>query len=133
MLFRALLAERPDDQALAARVNSIQSLAQPDELERGARSGAATAAAALSSVERPPTIEQQAEMLLERGDYPGALATYERILQARPNHELALERLKEVRALVSVQPRSAPEPTLPADRNGMLEALLVRIASRRKA
>ncbi|MFN7134416.1 MAG: hypothetical protein ACK4N5_20215, partial [Myxococcales bacterium] len=120
------------DAALAARVASIQSLAQPNELERSARELASAAAAPLPT-ERPLSAEQQAEMLFERGDYTGALATWERVLKARPDNQLARERLEEIRALLALRPQNAPEPALPADRNGMLEALLVRIASRRKA
>lgn len=129
-IYRQLLAERPDDPAIASRIRSIESLAQPSELESALRIDRPITSPA---PERPLTMEQQAELLFERGDFQGALATYQRLLQSRPNHELARERLREIQTLASLQPGPAPDPALPSEPTAMLEALLVRIASRRRA
>src|SRR4051794_29679667 len=127
LLYRGVLAERPGDPQLLARIATIEGLLQPSELNDPALR--APPAPAPRRAERPPTPEQQAEMLFDRGDYPGALATYERILVARPDHQLARERAHEIRVLAGMQPAAPPAPALPADRPGILEALLVRIAS----
>ena len=89
---------------------------------------------------RPNTLEQTAEMLFERGDLAGAIATYERVLRDRPDHDLARERCAELQRLAELGPRPSRPPTaempvvlpLPAGKSDMLEALLARIATRRK-
>lgn len=131
LLYRGLLAGRPGDAQLLSRIATIEGLLQPSELNDPALK--APVAPVPRRTERPPTPEQQAEMLFDRGDFAGALATYERILVARPDHELARERAHEIRILAGMQPEAPPVPLLPADRQGILEALLVRIATRRKA
>ncbi|MGI5863441.1 MAG: hypothetical protein ACOX6T_15495 [Myxococcales bacterium] len=128
-LYHQVLSLEPENPPVRARIASIEALVQPSELAEQPLD----LSMARPVREKPPTAEQTAEMLLERGDYRGALAAYERILQARPNHELARERLLEVQQLVDLNPRSAEPPALPEDKAGLLEALLVRIASRRKA
>lgn len=128
-LYHQLLGLAPDNPPVRARIASIEALVQPSELA----DRPSEAAAAHSAREKPPTPEQTAEMLFERGDYRGALAAYERILQARPDHGLARERLTEIKQFVAFSPRSSAPPKLPADEKGIYEALLVRIASRRKA
>jgi tetratricopeptide (TPR) repeat protein len=128
-LYHQVLAASPDSPAVRTRIASIESLVQPSELAERPLDQAPQR----SARERPPTPEQTAEMLFERGDYQGALAAYERILAARPDHQLARERHAEIGQLISLNPRSSAPPSLPDDKEGLLEALLVRIASRRKA
>jgi len=128
-LYHQVLEECPDNPPVRARIASIEQLVQPSELS----ARPAEAAAARPAREKPPTPEQTAEMLFERGDYQGALAAYQRILQSRPDHALARERWNEISQLVELNPRSAAVPELPADETGPYEALLVRLASRRKA
>lgn len=131
-LYRALLAEAPDE-VLRARIATIESLLQPDEL-----AGRATPAPPAPTLSRPTTLEQAAEQRFEQGDIPGALSIYQRILSDRPDHELARERLAELQILapnvaVQVPPRPAAQaPAQPQDPPALLEALLARIAERRK-
>ncbi len=131
-LYRALLDETPDE-GLRARIATIESLLQPDELA-GRASAPVQPAPTLG---RPATLEQAAEQLFEQGDIPGALSLYQRILAGRPDHELARERLAELQVLapnvpVQVPPRPLPTQPEPRDPPALLEALLARIAERRK-
>lgn len=127
--YRALLAEAPDDPAVRARIAAIESLVQPKELAGGP---AVPQPVPTFDLSRPPTLEQTAEMLFERGDVPAAIATYRRILQDRPDHDLARERCAELLDLHALSPHAPPSPALPRTRPELLEALLTRIASRRK-
>jgi tetratricopeptide (TPR) repeat protein len=127
-LYRRLLECDPEDRGLRARIATIESLLQPSEL--AGRDVAPIIPAA--SFDRPPTAEQQAERLFESGDYAGALSAYEQILETRPGHQLAGERIQELRDLVAA---FAPRPVTPMplqDRAGVLEGLLSRIGQRRK-
>lgn len=129
-LFRRLLSFEPDSAALRARIAAVESLVQPRELSAGRP---AQPPPGSLSFERPPTPEQVAEALFDRGDIAGAEATYERILKARPGHQLAHERLLEIRAAAAAQPdRTPPAPALPRDKDRLFEELLARIASRRR-
>jgi tetratricopeptide (TPR) repeat protein len=127
-LYRRMLDEDPDDAAAKTRIAAIESLMQPHEL-----SGLSLRTPALPSLDlaRPPTLEQTAEMLFERGDVAAALATYEMILKDRPDHDLARERMGELAQLMALTP-TVRKPDLPQGKPEMLEALLARIASRRK-
>ncbi len=130
-LFRQLLAQAPDSSALRARIAAVESLVQPKELSAGRP---ALPPPGSLNFERPPTLEQVAEALFDRGDLAGAAATYERILKARPEHQLAHERLLELRAAAATLPeRRPPSQALPRDKVRLLEELLARVASRRRA
>jgi tetratricopeptide (TPR) repeat protein len=127
-ILRQMLAESPGDAQVQVRIAAIESLVQPRELSE------ARAVPVAPSIDftRPPTLEQTAEMLLERGDVAGAIATYQRVLKDRPDHELARERCRELEDLHAVIPRSPAVPTLPESKPELFEALLARIAARRK-
>ncbi len=125
-IYRELAREAPEDPLLPSRIATIESLLQPDEIF------AAGPAPAAPDLSRSATLEQAAEALFEQGDLPGALATYQRLLQDRPDNELARERLLELQHLARLT-AAPPAPSLPAERPQMLEALLERIAHRRKA
>ena len=120
-LYHEVLALEPESPPVRARIASIEALVQPSELaERPVDLSPPRPAH-----EKPPTAEQTAEMLFERGDYQGALAAYERILQARPGHELARERLLEMQRL---RPLRGPARThrLPAEGVAMVERSTAR-------
>lgn len=132
-IYRELLERAPRDTQVHARIATIESLLQPHELS-GSPSSHAMPGLDLS---RSTTLEQTAEMLFERGDLAGAIATYERVLRERPDHELARERCVELKRLFDlhappVPGRATPGLSLPRGKSDMLEALLGRIASRRK-
>lgn len=130
-LFRQLLALEPDSSAVRARIAAVESLLQPQELSAGRP---AQPVPGSLSFERPPTLEQVAEALFDRGDIAGAAATYERVLKARPGHQLARERLLEIQAAAASQPEQRPPSrALPRDKDRLFEELLARIASRRRA
>ena len=129
-IFRSLLAREPGSLELQARIRSVESLLQPREVGAGRPPSPPTGSL---SFERPPTLEQVAEALFDRGDYAGAVSTYQRVLQARPDHLLARERLEEIRAVAQHQPADEPRATeLPLARDRLYEELLARIASRRR-
>jgi len=124
-LYRELLSRAPADPAARGRLASIESLLQPSELvER-------LVAPPNPTLDKAQTPEQLAEALFDRGEYAASLATYERILQARPDHQLARERCEEIRHLAHMQGPS-PRRSEPADRTSILEGLLVKVATRRR-
>lgn len=127
-LYRRLLAESPGDDAARARIAAIQSLLQPHELT------APSSAPSLPDVHLPqtPTPEQRAELLFERGDLAAALAAYERIVEERPENELARERRTELAELCAISHGTPKRPKPLPPRSQLLEALLERIAARRK-
>ncbi|HEY3449002.1 MAG TPA: tetratricopeptide repeat protein [Myxococcales bacterium] len=134
-LYRELAREVPEDPLIPSRIATIESLLQPDEIS--VAGCAPTPPASGMSLSRSSTLEQTAELLFERGDLPGAIATYERVLKERPDHDLARERHAELQHLTSLTPASAAAgpraaPPLPQQKPEMLEALLARIANRRK-
>ncbi len=129
VFLRRLLERDPASETLQARVRSLESLLQPRELL--APQALAPPVGSANS-ERPPTIEQVAEALLDRGDITGALSTYERVVFARPNHQLARERLQELQGLARTHTDQEPSEGLPQAKDHLYEALLARIASRRR-
>lgn len=130
-LYREILASNPQDAATAGRIGALSELLSAD--------GPAAPMPAPFRLATPPpahTAEQRAEVLFEKGEYPAALAAYDEILRARPDHELARERHREIEALAgaALSPAKAgpSEPPLPrGSRKELLEALLARIATRR--
>lgn len=132
-IYRALLAEDPEDPAVRARIATIESLLQPQELTNLPPAPASPPPAI--DLARSATLEQTAELLFERGDVAGALATYERVLKERPDHDLARERHHELQRLFgasAARPPMPKEPPLPLGKPELLEALLARISTRRK-
>lgn len=133
-IYRELAREAPEDPLLPSRIATIESLLQPDEISAAGPAPAPDAGASLS---RSATLEQTAEVLFERGDIAGAVATYERVLKEKPGNELARERHAELAHLaqLSTPARPAgPASALARPKQGpeLLEALLSRIAQRRK-
>ena len=130
VLLRQLLERDPASEALQARVRSVESLLQPKELFAPQ---ALLPRVGSRSFEHPPTLEQVAEALFDHGDIAGALSTYERVLLARPNHQLARERLQEIRAVAGARPKAPGRAeALPKAKDRLYEELLARIASRRR-
>lgn len=119
----------PDDSALAARLEQLRGSLQPMELQsaktRFEPGGGQTG--------KPATPEQEGERLFALGDYAGAAGAYRRALAAKPDSELIRERLFELFRLAQAAPRHSPtDAALPKSKDKLLEALLDRIAARRK-
>ena len=120
--YRLLASAFPADQALAARLSLVEETVPPSELARtpsGIRSDP-------SGVHGSPA--HQAEALAARGDFRGAIAIYQQLLEGAPLAELLSERLAELRQLAAAT-RSSP----PLSREHLLEHLLTRISTRRRA
>jgi tetratricopeptide (TPR) repeat protein len=121
--FRALSSAFPDDGALSNRLALVEETLQPSEL-----------AAPLGAIHSEPSSgghaspTHQAEALAARGDFKGAIAIYQQLLQQSPTAELLSERLVELRQLAAAT-RSRPA----LSREHLLEHLLDRISTRRRA
>lgn len=118
----------PDDAALAERLSLLRESLQPMELQSAktkfdvVRGGAA-----------PASPEQEGERLFALGDYAGAAAAYRRALNAKPDSVLIKERLFELFRLAQTAPRHSPtDQSLPKNPEERLQALLDRIAARRR-
>lgn len=117
-----LAAAFPADAQLAGRLAQLKESLQPAELLN-------PRAAFRAEPDAPPQSPvDDAERRAARGDYVGAIRLYQQLLAAQPSNQLARERLDELTRLSQVQaPRSSPP-----SREGTLNALLHRIASRRR-
>jgi tetratricopeptide (TPR) repeat protein len=120
--FRTLADAFPGDEALAGRLALVEETLQPAELA-GAM---ASARSDPSGTHRSPT--HQAEAQAARGDFKGAIAIYEELLQQTPQADLLRDRLGELRQLAAA---TRAHPAL--SREHLLEHLLERISSRRRA
>jgi tetratricopeptide (TPR) repeat protein len=92
--FEAYLAQRPEDERVRARMDSVRALLQPSELvsRRRAEPEEAEAATGLSDAE-------QGELHASSGRFADAAEAYERAVSASPNNELLRERLAELRTM----------------------------------
>lgn len=126
-LYRQVLAAFPDDEAIRDKLGLLEESLQPMELT------SAKAPASVPSSGRPMTIEEEGERLFALGDYAGAAAAYRRALQQKPDSPLIQERLLELYRLAQTAPRHSPtDSALPSQPEPLLNALLDRIAARRR-
>ncbi len=128
LLFQQLHKITPSDHTLQSRIQAIESVLEPES------KFSAEPAIKNRQASRPPTQEQTAEMLFDQGDFSAAIATYSRIVQSRQGHQLAQERLQEIKTIQTLQPETIPAPRTshPGNVYEFLEMLLMRIAGRRK-
>jgi tetratricopeptide (TPR) repeat protein len=129
-LYETLVQAFPEDEALAQKLALLRESLQPMELQ--------------AQKARPPAREgrlpqgpsspvQEGERLFALGDYVGAAAAYRRALQERPDNELIKERLVEIYRLATTAPVHSPtDRALPKEPEPLLEALLDRLAARRR-
>ena len=129
-LYESLVAAFPEDAALAGKLANLRDSLQPMELHSPkARFRDAGDAAG----QRPSSPAQEGERLFALGDYVGAAAAYRRALAERPDSELLKERLLELFRLAQAAPRHSPtDQALPREPTARLEALLDRLAARRR-
>ncbi len=92
-LFERLSGERPEDERIRGRIESVRSLLQPSELVHRRRAepqgDAAPEDAALTDAEL-------GELHAANGRYPQAVQAYRRAVAAHPGNELLRERLAEL-------------------------------------
>ena len=126
-LFSQLTAAFPGgDAQLGLKLKQLKENLQPMEL----------VSAKSRFAPEPPSVKSsgpldEAEVLAARGDYAGAITAYRKALAARPDNELAKERITELFALVQAQaPRRPAARAVTAER--VLTDLLDRISVRRK-
>jgi tetratricopeptide (TPR) repeat protein len=128
-MYRKLVQAFPQDPRLQERLADVEGSMHPAELIR-----AKSVAVAADPDLRPSTPEQEGERLCVMGDYAGAAAAYRRALGERPDNELVRERLDELYRLARADQTLSPtDESLPPARQALLQALLGRIASRRRA
>lgn len=105
--FEAYLAQHPEDERIRQRMESVRALLQPSELVSRRR-------AEPEEPEGPSTESlsdaELGEMHASSGRFAEALRSYERAVERSPGNELLIERLEELRAMIS--------PAARADLNG---------------
>src|SRR5919204_5502597 len=92
-LFDQLLAMRPADERIRQRVESVQALLQPSELQDAPRSQAEDPEQEKPTV--PLSDAEQGELHASAGRFAQAVRCYERAAAAAPANELLRERLQE--------------------------------------
>jgi tetratricopeptide (TPR) repeat protein len=128
-LYEALVREHPEDQALGQKLAQLRESLQPMELHNPKAAAPRKEPVPLG---RSSPI-QEGERLFAIGDYAGAAAAYRRALQERPDNELIKERLIELYRLAQAAPVHSPtDRELPKEAEPRLQALLDRVASRRR-
>jgi len=128
-LYETLVAAFPGEAPLARKLAELRDSLQPMELH----SPKARFRDEATVSQRPSTPAQEGERLFALGDYAGAAAAYRRAVAERPDSELLKERLLELFRLAQAAPRHSPtDQALPRDPAARLEALLDRLASRRR-
>lgn len=129
-LYESLVRAFPTDASLALKLANARELLQPAELEV---LEAARAATSIPVPVGPSSPVQEGERLFALGDYAGAAACYRRAVQERPDSELLKERLIELYGLAKAMPLQSPtDRALPDQAEPRLQALLDRVASRRR-
>lgn len=127
-LYETLAQAFPTDEALAQKLALLRESLQPQELARS-KPPPKQAPQQLG----PSSPVQEGERLFALGDYAGAAAAYRRALQERPGNELIQERLVELYRLATSSPTHSPtDRALPKEREHRLQALLDRLAARRR-
>ncbi len=130
-LYETLVRECPSDEALSQRLAQLRESLQPMELQALQRASAAPREERLTLGPSSPI--QEGERLFALGDYAGAAAAYRRALQQRPDNELIQERLLELFQLARVTSgRSPTDRALPKETEPLLQALLDRLAARKR-
>ncbi|MCY1077875.1 hypothetical protein [Archangium lansingense] len=131
-LFETLCRAFPEDEALALKLANLRETLQPLELQTLTALRASADPDALP--QGPSTPVTEGERLFFRGDYVGAAAAYRRALQEHPENELFRERLEELYRLARSLPvNSSPtDQKLPRQAEPLLQALLDRVAARRR-
>lgn len=113
----------PEDLALAQRLGELEQGLDPAEHRR----------VAMSRVEptnkHHKTPMHEAEALAAAGKYKDAITIYRKLLEQRPDWDLVSDRIAELFQLAQV---AAPNRQ-PVNREGVLEHLLDRISSRKRA
>lgn len=112
----------PGDAAVAERIKHLEDSLEPSEWRKMTMTRPTTADAMKSPM-------HYAESLAAQGRYTEALELYRALLDENPHQELIKERLSELYQLARV----ASPKKQGVDRLGMLEHLLERISSRRRA
>lgn len=145
-LYEALIADRPEDERIRQRMDSVRSLLQPSELI-GRRKVEPEDLAATESDFDSLSDAEQGEMLASSGRFAEAAQCYERALARAPGNDLLRERFEELRDLAGprslarhdgletaekLEPVSNPPPPkpgepLPRDPVKLLQALLDRV------
>src|SRR5438105_2580759 len=95
-LYEALLADRPEDDRIRQRMDSVRALLQPSELIGRRRAEPEDVDELEDSVESLSDAEQ-GEMHASSGRFDEALACYERAVGKAPQNELLRERYEELR------------------------------------
>lgn len=132
-LLEVLARAFPADAALGTRLAEVRGALQPDELLR-------PRVVPVHVVDEEhageaPSLAHEGERLFARGDFAGAAAAYRQALRERPDSELLRERLEELFELARAQApvRPAAPPPGGEDARSRLEALLDRVATRRRS
>ena len=129
-MFQTLTAAFPEDATLQVKLATVQESLQPSELINP-KANFGHEASTRTSV--PATPEQEGERLFALGDFAGAAAAYRRALEKKPDSALIRERLEELYRLARSAPRNSPtDSALPKDPAELMQALLDRIAARRR-
>ena len=130
-LLETLCRAFPQDEGLALKLAHLHETLEPQELQL---SRSLRASALPESIPQGPSSpEVEGERLFSLGDYAGAAAAYRRALQARPDSELVRERLEELYRLARSLPVHSPtDRSLPRQAEPLLQALLDRLAARRR-
>jgi len=161
-LYESLLAQRPDDERIRNRMDSVRALLHPSEMVGRRRAEPEEPERMMETL----SDAELGEMHASSGRFDEAVASYRRAVEAAPKNELLRERLDELRKLLppdsravddglasaevlapvptppplprATIPKIAPPPSrvapprLPADPVAMLKALLDRVRAGRR-
>jgi tetratricopeptide (TPR) repeat protein len=92
-LFEAVLAQKPDDERVRQRMESVRALLQPSELVHRRRAEPEVAA---PKANEPISDAEQGELHAAGGRFDEALQSYRRAVAQSPANELFRERLDEL-------------------------------------
>jgi tetratricopeptide (TPR) repeat protein len=96
-LYESLLAERPEDDRVRSRMESVRALLQPSEMVSRRRTEPEEVEPAEGLA--PLSDAEQGEMHASSGRFEEAVRCYDRALQKAPRNELLRERFEELRKL----------------------------------
>ena len=103
--FERLLAQRPEDERLRGRIESVRSLLQPSELVHRRRAEPL----AEQPVEAALNDAEQGELFASSGRYEQAVQCYRRAVATHPKNELLQERLAELFRLAPPESRAVDD------------------------